>query len=87
MDNNWYATMVSDAAEIAAFFFDLTGGKWTLALLCETLEELLSADNIPSAITVICRLYETAGQPLTWVEQINAESGALFVGAMADIFC
>ena len=84
MDTDWYVTMVRDTAAIATFFFDLTGGKWSLALFCEALEELLDASNISGVTTMIQKLYEAADQEFTWASQINASKGALFVDVLAD---
>ena len=85
MEPSLYEKMVSDAAAIADVFFDLTGGRWTLALFCETLEKLLTTNNISGAATVIQKLYEAAEQPLTWVNQLDAEHGVLFSNILIDI--
>ena len=77
--------MVSDAVAIADVFFDLTGGKWILALFCEILEELLTTDNISGAATAIQKLYEVAEQPLSWVDQMDAEHSVLFANILKDI--
>ena len=84
MDTDWYVTMVCDTAAIATFFFDLTGGKWSLALFCEALEELLDASNISGVTTMIQKLYEATNQEFTWANQMNAAKGTLFVDALAD---
>lgn len=85
MNTNRYAAMVDDVTTIAAFFSDLTGGKWALALFCETLDEFLAADNIAGAAVVISKLYEAADHPLTWADQINTEEVSLFVDTLEDI--
>ena len=82
MDTDWYVTMVRDATTIATFFFDLTGGKWSLALFCEALEELLYASNISGVTTMIQKLYEATNHEFTWANQINTAKGALFVDAL-----
>ena len=84
MDTDWYVTMVCDATTIATFFFDLTGVKWSLALFCEALEDLLDTSNISGVTTMIRKLYEAADQEFTWANQMNAAKGALFVDALAD---
>ena len=84
MDTDWYVTMVRDTVAIAIFFFDLTGGKWSLALFCEALKELLDTSNISGVTAMIQKLYEAADQEFTWASQINASKGALFVDVLAD---
>ena len=84
MDTDWYVTMVRDATTIATFFFDLTGGKWSLAQFCEALEDLLDASNISGVTTIIQKLYEATDQEFTWANQINTAKGALFVDALVD---
>ena len=84
MDTDWYVTMVHDATSIATFFLDLTGGKWSLALFCEALEDLLSTNNISGVTTIIQKLYEATNQEFTWANQMNAAKGALFVDTLVD---
>ena len=84
MDTDWYVTMVDDATNIATFFLDLTGGKWSLALFCEALKDLLGTNNISGTTTMIQKLYEATEQAFTWANEIDATRGALFVDALVD---
>ena len=84
MDINWYVAMVDDATTIATSFLDLTGGKWSLALFCEALKDLLDSGNVSGATTIIQKLYIATDLTFTWANQINAAKGALFVDALVD---
>ena len=47
-----YIEMVNSAAELADYFFDQEGGDYTLAIVCEILEELLEDGELPAAYVV-----------------------------------
>ena len=48
-----YTEVVNSAAELADYFFDQEGGDYTLAIVCEILEELLEDGELPAAYVVI----------------------------------
>lgn len=54
-----YTEVMSSAAELADYFFDQEGGDFTLAIVCEILDDLLKGKELPAACAVLkaaCRV-------------------------------
>lgn len=55
-----YEQMVLEVAEIISFFSDLDGGLWMLAILCELLMEMCSAQSWQAAQIIRRKMYQVA---------------------------